>query len=194
MLDTIFKALYETLTLQHTGLIIGSLLIAGHLVALLLPAPTSAWLRALPRSQTVGSVLLTLAAGWAWLVVSKIDLGEFYTVRSLAQWAIPIIYLLMLFVVNDFLGARSLGILVLLAVGPFLNAAFLKDPQSRILVSGICYLWLTAALFWIGMPYTLRNQITLATATPTRFKFLSLAGLVAGGLFIFASLAWWPGY
>ena len=37
-------------------------------------------------------------------------------------------------------------------------------------------------MFWVGMPYTLRNQITWITATETRWRAAAFAGLAYGAL------------
>jgi hypothetical protein len=88
----------------------------------------------------------------------------------------------MLFWVNDYLGARAIGIFLLLAPCPALDAAFLKATDARVILSILCYVWITLGLFWIGMPYTMRNQIAWVTRTAGRFKGFAAAGLAYGVL------------
>ena len=54
--------------------------------------------------------------------------------------------------------ARS-GILCLLAAEPLLEAAFLRPETSRLLVTMLAYLMIVVGLFWVTMPYLLRDQI-----------------------------------
>lgn len=42
------------------------------------------------------------------------------------------------------------------------------------------YVWVSFALFWIGMPYTLRDQISWVTKTDGRWKAAALAGIGYG--------------
>ncbi len=194
LLKPIYTALYEHLSLQNAGLIAGILLIVSHALVFVPSLNIAGRLKALPRSQNAGTTLLTIALFLAWMVASCMDLGEFYTLRWLAVYAVPVIYLLLLFVMKDFLGSRGLGILVLLAVCPLLNAAFLKDPASRVLLSLLCYIWLTFALFWVGLPHTLRDQIDWLTRTPGRLRAFAGTGIVSGLILVFAALSWWKGY
>jgi hypothetical protein len=53
----------------------------------------------------------------------------------------------------------------------------------------LAYVWLTLGLFWVGMPYLLRDQINWITSTGNRFRALTLAGLVYGLLILVCAVA-----
>jgi hypothetical protein len=127
------------------------------------------------------------------VVATSMDLGEFARLRWLAQLALPFMYLSMLFYTNDYLGARSLGALVLLAVCPALDAAFLQPTQSRVLLALVCYVWLTLSLFWIGMPYILRDQIAWITRNESRWKAACFIGTGYGIALLTVALVFWGG-
>jgi multisubunit Na+/H+ antiporter MnhG subunit len=188
----LYSPLYETLTLQAAGLIVGLLLVLTHAAALLREPVLRTKLKALPRSQNAGTILLTIAFIWGYVVATCIDLGDFERLRWLAQFACPVIYVAMLFWVNDYLGARSLGILLLLAACPPLDAAWLKT-DSRWVLNLVCYVWLTLGMFWVGMPYTLRDQIGWVLKSPGRYKALALAGIGYGAVLIVMSFTAWKG-
>jgi hypothetical protein len=57
----------------------------------------------------------------------------------------------------------------------------------------VCYAWLTLGLFWVGMPFTLRDQIAWVQKTPGRFRIMALAGLVCGAVLIIMSFTAWKG-
>ncbi|MBP7948085.1 MAG: hypothetical protein KA004_00420 [Verrucomicrobiales bacterium] len=189
--DKIYEFLYHGLSLQTVGIIVGLMLILSHAWALWRAEATQEWLRKLPRNQSLGTWILTLDFIWALLVATSMDLGEFARLRYLAQVALPLIYLSMLFYTNDYLGARSVGILACLAACPILNAAFLQPPQSRAVLAALCYVWVVFGLFWIGMPYTLRDQATWVTKSPGRWKTLCLAGIGYGVLVLACALLFW---
>lgn len=186
--DSLYNWLYHDLTLQAVGIVVGVALIVLHVVALLRQERILPWLSTVPRSQNVGTVFLTIGFLWAWVVATSMDLGEFGQVRWLAQFALPVFYVGMLFVANDYLGARAVGIVLLLAACPVLDAAFLKPPQTRLLLSTLAYAWIVAGLFWVGMPFTMRNQIAWVQAKPSRYRSLCLAGVIYGVLVLAAAL------
>lgn len=186
--DRIYGFLYHGLSLQAVGIIVGLVLIVVHVLALLRQEKVLPWLSTVPRSQNVGTTFLTVGFLWAWIVATSMDLGEFQQVRWLAQFALPAFYVAMLFVANDYLGARALGIVLLLAACPVLDAAFLKPPQSRLLLSVLAYAWIVAGLFWVGMPFTMRNQIAWIQAKPSRYRTLCVAGAAYGTVVLLAAI------
>ena len=86
----------------------------------------------------------------------------------------------MLKFVDEFLAVRALGILCLLAAEPLLDAAFLHPEASRLLVTVLAYLMIVAGLFWVTMPYLLREQIHWSTKTSGRWRLLSGLGFAFG--------------
>jgi hypothetical protein len=168
------------LSLRTVGLIIGLLLLATHLIALLRPEQTKGWLLRLPRSRPLGVGLLAIDAVWTYWLVSNMDLGEFSQIRTYLQIGVPIVFVLTLFFVDEFLAVRALGIMALLGAEPILSACFLRPETARLLLVILAYGWLTLGLFWVGMPYLLRDQITWITTKGSRFKAATLAGLAYG--------------
>jgi hypothetical protein len=168
------------LSLHTVGLVVGFLLLAIHLIALIRPEQTKSWLVQLPRSKPLGIGLLAVDSVWAFWLVSNMDLGEFSQYRTWLQIGVPIAFVLTMIFVDEFLAVRALGMLALLAAEPLLSAAFLRPEIARLLLVILAYVWLTLGLFWVGMPYILRDQIHWITQTGPRFRSLTLAGLVYG--------------
>jgi hypothetical protein len=177
------------LSLHTVGLILGFLLLAGHLLALVRPEQTKGWLVRLPRSKPLGIGLLAVDSLWSVWLVSNMDLGEFSQYRTWLQIGVPIAFILTLTFVEEFLAVRALGMLALLAAEPVLSAAFLRPESARLLLVVLAYVWLTLGLFWVGMPYLLRDQINWITSTGNRFRALTLAGLVYGLLVLVCAVA-----
>ncbi len=173
-----------TLTLETALLIVGCVLILSHGFAMLQPAPVQSWLKAFPRSPFWGATLLVAAAAWFWWLAVTMDLHEFSTWRPLLKIGTPIAAYLTWRYVPEFLAVRSLGMLVLLGAEALLEAAWMRPEASRLWLVSLVYVWLTAALFWVGMPYTLRDQIGWATADPRRWKALTLGGAAYGVLLL----------
>jgi hypothetical protein len=178
-------------SLHTVGWIVGLLLIAGHLVALLNARQLPPLLRAFPRSLWAGRTLLTIDALWAIWLVTTMDLSEFTPWRPVIQIAIVAGYFLTLFFVDELLAVRALGILLILAAEPLLEAAFLQPYASRNLLSLLAYAWAILGLFWIGKPYLLRDQIAWVCHQPSRLTLAALGGLAYGIAVLACALLVW---
>lgn len=173
----IYSAVYQDLSLKQAGIILGLLLIAGHVYAFMKREPLVKWLKQLPRNKGLGVAILTIDLVWSWILISTMDLGEFQSIRKTLQILIPVTYVLVINFVDEFLAVRALGVLLLLAASPILDAAFLEMPASRLLLPILAYAWIILGLFWVGMPYVMRDQIAWVSASESRWK-----GACAGGV------------
>ncbi|MEI8312699.1 MAG: hypothetical protein WCH98_18260 [Verrucomicrobiota bacterium] len=179
------------LSLQTTGLAAGILLILTHVFALARPEQTVAWAKAFPRSRGASTVLVAIAAVWSFLLVQSIDLGEFSQLRNIMLMAIIAGAVLSWIYVPEFLAVRSLGMILLLASEPLLESAVLRHENSRLLLVVLAYAWVIAGLFYVGMPYLLRDAIQWVTAERNRLKFGALAGAAYGLALVVCALFFW---
>jgi len=177
-----------SLSLQTVGVVLGLFLLVVHGVALLHAGGVGELLKRFPRSRGTGIALLTIDLIWALLLLKNMDLGEFTKWREALLVVVVVMYFAMLFFVEEFLAVRALGVLLLLAAEPVLEAAFLKPEVSRLLLVILAYGWAIAGLFWVGMPYLLRDQINWVTKTPGRWKLASRGGVVYGALILACAL------
>jgi hypothetical protein len=173
------------LSLQTGGFIAGIALIVLSLPGLVKPALAQSWMKRFPRSSIAGVVLLSLALLWSFWLLATIEMGEFAGFRRPLLIILPIGYVLVLRFVEEFLAVRALGILCLLAAEPLLEAAFFRYETSRLFVTVLAYLLIVAGLFWVTMPYLLRDQINWSTRSNARLR--TLHGIAAAyGLTILA--------
>jgi hypothetical protein len=145
--------------------------------------------------------MLVIAGLWAFFLfkglnlgfvqIPKMDLGEFFHLRPFLMILVPLTVFLVILYCEEFLAARALGCLLLLAAAIPLDAAFLKEPPSRLLLVVFAYAAILKGLFWVGMPYLLRDQVNWATATAGRWRLLCAGGLVYGVLILVSAVVWW---
>ncbi len=195
---------YQLLPLFTAGLVLAAWLIGVHALMLAKPTAVQEFLKKFPRNQNIGQILLGIGLAWFWLLIAPaglgklsaltMDLGEFNSAKGLLQLLVPVSLVLVCISVRDFLAVRALGLLGLMAAAPLLGAAFLKDPQSRLLVPIFAYAMLTASLFWVGMPYLFRDAVTWVTADQKRWTLYSLAGLGYGIATLVCAFVFWRGY
>lgn len=195
---------YETLSLTTVGVVVGLYLVISHVFAYLKAEQVIGTLKTIHRSRTPGVVLLVISMVWFWLLVAPdnwgvlskltMDLGEFDKAKPILQLATPIAAFLVATHVREFLFVRALGLLVLLIASPLLEAAFLKEPASRVLLSFFAYILIIKGLYWVGMPYLFRDAVTWVTANTQRFKNFALAGAIYGGLILICAVLFWRGH
>jgi len=167
------------LSLQTAGIIAGAFLIAISLPGLLKPDLASV-AQQFPRSRVAGVILLTADLVWSFWLLATMEMGEFSAFRRPLLIALPIGYVLVLRFVDEFLAVRALGILCLLAAEPLLDAAFLRYETSRLLVTVLAYLLIVAGLFWVTIPYLLRDQINWSARGTARWRLLQGIALCYG--------------
>jgi hypothetical protein len=160
------------LSLQTVGIIAGALLVLISLPGLLRPTLLQNLAKRLPRSRISGIVLLSIAFAWSFWLLATMEMGEFSGFRRPLLIILPIGYFLVLRFVDEFLAVRALGILCLLAAEPLLDAAFFRYEPSRLVLTVFAYILVLAGLFWVTMPYLLRDQIDWSTRNNARWHIM----------------------
>ena len=179
------------LSLKTTGLVLGGLLLAVHLLALARTEEAIRLAKTFPRSRAWGIALMVVAGVWGVFVMSHTDMGEFFDWRRRLQITLPVTVLLMILYVPEFLAVRALGTVLLLAASPVLHAAFLKPQVSRLLLSILAYVWIIAGMYFVGMPYLLRDWIGWLSDKPLRWKLAALGGAAYGAVMLVAAMLWY---
>lgn len=191
-MQALYNMLYEPgLPLKLMGILVGLWLVASHLVALLKPDLVKPWLKAFPRNEKLGIVLVVIAFAWSLVIWSCMDLGEFFRVERPVQFLIVGVCVGVIVYVKEFLAVRALGFLLILAAAPMLESAFLKEPQSRLLLVVLAYAIAVKGMFWVGMPYLLRDQIGWVLAKENRYKLGAIAGAAYGLVILLCAVLWW---
>ena len=192
---------YEKIPLNTAGYILAAWLICLHLWMLTKPADSKNFFIKLPRNKVIGPIVMGLGMAWFWLLVApdglgplsklQMDLGDFNRAKGLLRILVPIAAAGMIMHVKEFLTVRAIGLLSLMAAAPLLYSAFLELPVSRLLVSTFAYAMIIKGLFWVGMPFVMRDTITWVTKTDSRYRIASLAGLAYGIAVLACSILWW---
>ncbi len=166
--------------LKMTGIVLGALLLGTHVLAWLNPASTKSFLKTFPRNYPWAVIILTIDFLWGMLIMANMDMGEFFFLRKYFLMAIPCGYVLVVVYVREFLAVRALGSLMLLAAGPVLAAAFLQPQTTRLLLPILAYAWIIIGMFFVGMPFLMRDWITWTLARPARWLLAVWSGIAYG--------------
>jgi len=196
--------LYERLSLHGTGIALGVWLVVLHAFLLAKPATAQAFLKKFPRNQQLGQILLAIGLFWFWFLVQEpgkrwyqflaMDLGEFNGLKKYLSFVVPLSVVAVGIAVKEFLAVRALGLLGLMVAAPLFEAAFLKDPQSRLLIPIFALILVIKSLYWVGMPYLFRDAVTWATANQKRWQALCVGGLAYGVAVLACAFLFWKGY
>jgi hypothetical protein len=168
------------LSLQTAGLIAGLFLLLVGVSGMVKPELTRGFAQRLPRSRVVGFTILTIDLLWSLWLLATMEMGEFSSFRRPLLIILPIGFFLVLRFVDEFLAVRALGILFLLGAEPLLDAAFFRTEPSRLLVTVFAYVLIVVGLFWVAMPYLLRDQINWSARTTGRWRLAHGLALLYG--------------
>ena len=177
--------------LKGTGIVLGIALIVSHAWVLMNGEKTKAFLKAFPRTFKWGVILMVISLVWALFLLSNMDMGEFFNLRKWFLVIVPVGTAMMALYVKEFLAVRALGCLMLFVGGVVLEAAYLQPPASRLLLPCIAYVWIIAGMYFVGMPYLMRDAVNWITAQQARWKLASIGGIVYGVAVLVAALLWW---
>jgi hypothetical protein len=174
--------------LKGTGIVVALALILSHGWALKNTAKTQAFLKAFPRDYKWGVILLTIDFLWAEFALANMDMGEFFTMRDKFMYIVAGGYVAVLIYVKEFLAVRALGSLLLLVAGPVLTAAFLQPQVSRLLLPIIAYVWIIIGMFFVGMPFLMRDWVNALLAKPQRWNLAVYSGIAYGVVLLVAAI------
>ena len=196
MLEDLFNYLYHQnaaggIPLKGTGIVVGLALLLGHLVAIFRKQQAQSFLKALPRNYQWGVILLTIDLVWGMMCLSNMDMGEFFNLRKWFLIIVPISFVLVLVYVQEFLAVRALGSLMLLVAGIVLSAAFQQPPLSRLLLPTVAYAWIIAGLYFVGMPFLMRDWVSWVTAKDSRWALAAYGGATYGAAVLVAAVLWY---
>lgn len=201
MIDESIIHPYEVIPLQTAGLVLGLGLVVVHLVAWLWRDRVQVAVRGSVYNEGLGVVAMGLAMLWFYLLVGpegmgvvsalRVNLTDFEGIRWLLQLACPAFLILMVLYVKQFLFARALGVLGLLVVAPFLAAAYLKDPMTRLLIPVWAYFVIAVSCVLVLRPYLYRDAVAWMTAQQTRWTVACVLGVGYGVILTLCAIVWY---
>lgn len=176
----------------------GLVLVVGHLAALRWPQQIQDLMARACAVPRWGQVLLTVDFVWILLLLwdsprnpLRMELFDFSFARGFLLIACPVVWYTLCAYSKQNLFGRALGLfLLLLGIVP-LTAAYLKEPETRILIPLWWYPVLTVAILWVPMPYLLRDWVAWLRERPRLFRVLAAAGLVYGVAVLACAIFFW---
>jgi hypothetical protein len=151
------------------------------------------FLKDLPRNQTWARWLLLVNVVWsAPLTANFLQSMEFpsWTRPAVYFFIAPAAFLLILFKVNQYLGARMVGWTMILLAKPVLYACLVRDEPGKFVLVVLAYLWIIMGMLIIAAPHFYRDFIQLYLDRPSllrrSLKIKSAFGVLLIALALFA--------
>lgn len=179
------------LSMKATGIVLGLGLVLSHLWVWRNADKAMKLAKDFPRHRLAGIVLLAVCLVWSLFLVACMDMGEFFTWRQFILMLLPVSYFLVITLVPEFLAVCALGSLMLLAAMPVLSAAFLQPQVSRLLLPILAYGWIIGGMFFVGMPYLLRDGIQWLSQSKNRWKTAAVGGVAYGAALLIAAVVFY---
>lgn len=165
-------------------LIVGFLVLGGHLVLWLAPEKAGIWLTGFPRHVWAGRILTAIAIGWVALLVWNAQIAWLERYRLLLCALSPVAFVLIIIFADELLAARALGGLFLLAPALILDAAFGYPSHSRLVMTGFAYALVILGMILVWSPYRFRQMTAPWADNPTLCREVGAAGSVIGLIMI----------
>jgi hypothetical protein len=166
--------------LKIIALLLGILSIATGIWALYSPDQVRRVLKNLPRNQTVGRVLMAINLILITYVLYHSDLRDWNWIKlPFFVLALPI-YIFIISLVNQYLGARSIALFLLIVADPVLRVCFLREEPSSLVITTIAYIWITLGICFFMVPHWFRDWISFWTCVESRIKWSGRARVILG--------------
>jgi len=175
---------------------LGDLLILLGLLSVLVgavlwrcPGASRHMLQAFPRAKWAGWALTAVDVFWVTWVVRHAALGWFEPFKPLVPVLGVVVFMLIVWLLDELLAPRALGGLLLLLANPMLNSVRWHDSAWRLVVVTIAYAWVVAGALLVLYPWFFRRWAAKPLAHPQGLRVLAVAKLVAGVVLLIAGVA-----
>jgi len=147
---------------------------------------TEALAKAFPRSQAAAYILMGSAAAWFLYKVTQLGPADFGQYKHILFVVFLVTAVGSFYFVPDFLAVRGLAALMLLTAGALLEVSYMQYQMEALVLKGIVYLAIVAALILGASPYKLRDFFDWLYRSAPRPRifggFFAVCGLVLVGL------------
>jgi|BioPla2DNA2_1021312.scaffolds.fasta_scaffold99014_2 hypothetical protein len=142
------------------------------------------WYRSFPRHKWLGMILGTICLLWsAWHAIIMLE-GDLQRFHIWVKLLVPVTVVLCYFFL-DYLNARALGGLMILATNYLLHAAFVHAVPGRAFYSIICLFLGILGLFLVGTPWRMRQLLERAADNTRWATGLGIAFAICAASLLF---------
>jgi uncharacterized protein YjeT (DUF2065 family) len=160
--------------------ILGGAMVVIHAPCLFFPQRARAWMAGFPRNRWAGVALTAVDIVWsAWLVM-HIPLGRFDYFKPSLYVVAPVLFALIVWLMDELLAARALGGLLLLIPSPLLDVARWHESDLRLVVTILAYIFVVKGIALVLCPYLFRKAVAWWARNDTWCRVGGGLGLALG--------------
>jgi hypothetical protein len=155
-----------------------------------LPESSLRWIRGFSRNLWAGWLLAAVDLIWVgWLTYSTpwpwawVDLYKSWVIV-----VVPVLFVLVVLMMDELMAARALGGLLMLVPWPCLDAAFMHPSAWRLVVVTAAYLMAVAGMILTLSPYQLRRAMNAAIRGPAACRAWGIGGVAFGAFVILLAI------
>lgn len=138
-----------------------------------------------PRSKTSAWAIAFVDLFWSAVIVSGLNLGpRFEPYKPLIYLLTPAIYIMIVMLMNELLAPRALGFLLLLLVGPVLDAARWHASNLSLVTTVMCYAVVVMGITFVLNPYTFRKMMAFWIRSDANCRIFGAINAVVGGVLV----------
>jgi len=142
------------------------------------PSASSLFARAFPRRKVAGAIMACVALVWATVLLMRMNLGFLEGHKVLLLVLSPIVFVLTVFFVDELLGPRALGGILLLVPAPILDAARWHESAWRYFAIVSAYIMVIKGISLVLSPYLFRKWCDAFLTTDRATRLWGLAGML----------------
>lgn len=174
--------------LAGISLILGAVMGMISAAMLCCPAVSIRCLKAFPRQRLAGAVLACAALVWSTILLMNMNMGFLEKYKPYLLVIAPVLFVLIVFFVDELLAPRALGGLMLLVPAPILAAARWHESPWRYFAIVSAYVMVIKGISLILSPYLFRKWCGLCTGTEGRARLFGGIGLAYSSVWIILAL------
>ncbi|MBO7298785.1 MAG: hypothetical protein J6V41_03105 [Kiritimatiellae bacterium] len=135
---------------------------------------------AMCRCKIPAYILTTIVLFWSTLWLYVMPLGFVVAIRPVLPILFVVATVLTCIYCKELLMCRAIGGLLVLLPTPLLSSAAWHPSPLRYVMLVFAYAMVVEGMFIVGMPWTLRNQISWAFRNKNRAKVISCSSILLG--------------
>ena len=175
--------------LAIAAIVFGAVIVAAYAPCLLAPDRARIWIARFPRGKWPGRILAAVDLGWVTWLLLNAPLGRFEGLRPLLYVAVPLIFLLVVTLMDELLAPRALGGLMVLIPAPLLDIARWHESAYRLVIVVIAYILVVEGIILLLSPYQFRKATAFWIRSNALCRTWGLLGVATGAFVILLGIA-----
>lgn len=168
--------------------VLGGLGLLAGIVLLRFPSALRAGVATFPRSKWPGWILTAFCLFWVSWVIRHAALGRFEALKPLIPVVAVLVFVAIVWFLDELLAPRALGGLLLLVANPMLNGVRWAGSAWTFVVALIAYAWVIAGCALMLHPWLFRRMAERFLRSDRALRLAGWGKLLAGAVLLAAGL------